>query len=66
MFSMFNIVTKPVTVRFPASGAGSYGSAPTDTTSLNWGNAFRGRGWNGTNYLDGTVNPGINLTFVPE
>jgi len=52
-----------VTVRFPA-GATGYGSAPTDTTTQNWGNAFRGMGWDGSNYLTGEVNSNISLSFV--
>ncbi|MCL2043424.1 MAG: hypothetical protein FWG89_04715 [Treponema sp.] len=56
---------KNVTVRIP-TGAAGYGLIPfnnMDTVTNNWGNAFRGRGWNG-NYMSGTVNPNINLTFV--
>jgi len=55
---------KDVTVRFPAEGAAAYGSVPTDTTTQNWGNAFRGMGWDGTAYLDGAVNENISLTYV--
>jgi hypothetical protein len=54
--------TKNVTVKVP-SGATGYGSSPTDTTADNWGNAFRGKGWNGTSYLTGTVNSNIVLTI---
>jgi hypothetical protein len=32
-------------------------------TANNWGNAFRGIGWDGTNYLNGTVNSNITLTI---
>jgi hypothetical protein len=54
---------KSVTVMAP-SGATGYGSAPTNTAVNNWGNAFRGKGWSGgTNYLAGTVNSMVNLTF---
>jgi hypothetical protein len=61
--NMFDFVTgKTVTVKVP-SGATGYGASPTDTTTGNWGNAFRGKGWDGTNYLGGTVNGNINLTI---
>ena len=59
--------SKSVTMRVPA-GATGYGSIPatytTDTTTNNWANAFRGKGWDGTNYLDGTVNSNITLNIV--
>jgi hypothetical protein len=47
-------VPKTVTVKVP-SGAAGYGAIPgtysgTDYTN-NWGNAFRGIGWDGTSYL---------------
>jgi uncharacterized repeat protein (TIGR02543 family) len=59
-------VPKTVTVRVPA-GATGYGTIPAtysgaDATN-NWGNAFRGKGWNGTNYLGGTVNSNVTLTI---
>jgi hypothetical protein len=54
---------KSVTVKAPSTALSAYGPAPVDTTSDNWGNAFRGKGWNGTNYLAGTVNSNINLAF---
>jgi hypothetical protein len=57
-------IAKNVTVRFPAEGAAAYGSVPTDTVTQNWGNAFRGMGWDGTAYLYGTVNDNVNLTYV--
>ena len=53
-----------VTVRFPADSAAAYGAVPIDTTIQNWGNAFRGMGWDGTVYLDGEVNGNVNLTYV--
>ena len=56
---------KNVIVRIP-SGASGYGVLPfnnADTSSSNWGNAFRGKGWDGTSYLSGTVNSNINLVF---
>jgi hypothetical protein len=51
-----------VTVRVPAAATG-YGSSPTDLVTQNWGNAFRGMGWNGTIFLGGTVSPDINLSI---
>jgi hypothetical protein len=64
---MFRYVsTKPVKVRIPSTATASYDSTSyidTDTTTDNWGNAFRGKGWDGTNYLTGEVNANINLTF---
>jgi hypothetical protein len=61
---MFNNVNsaKTVKVRIPSTATG-YGSAPANTTGNNWGNAFRGKGWNGTSYRSGTVNGNITLTF---
>jgi hypothetical protein len=65
---MFNGVTTPknVTVEVP-SGATGYGTVPgtytgSDTTN-NWGNAFRGMGWDGSSYQSGTVNSNISLTI---
>jgi hypothetical protein len=56
--------TKTVTVKVP-SGATGYGSSPADTTTPNWGNGFRGGGWNGTALLDSTkVNSNISLTIT--
>jgi hypothetical protein len=54
---------KNVTVQFPLEGTAAYGNVPADTTTQNWGNAFRGMGWNGTAYLGGAVNENINLTY---
>jgi hypothetical protein len=72
MFKSSVTVAKSVTVRVP-SGATGYGMIPgsytTDTISDNWGNAFRGKGWNRTTnaYGTGTVNGNITLTveYVP-
>ncbi|MCL2705454.1 MAG: InlB B-repeat-containing protein [Spirochaetaceae bacterium] len=38
-----------------------------DITTLHWGNAFRGKGWDGTNYLTGTVlsNITVNIRLTP-
>jgi hypothetical protein len=57
---------KAVTVSFPAGAAG-YGSTPFDNSDVetnNWGNAFRGKGWDESGYLWGTVNSNISLTFA--
>jgi hypothetical protein len=58
-------VPKTVTVLVP-SGATGYGPIPatydnTDTTTPNWGNAFRGMGWDGTAYGSGSVNSNVTL-----
>jgi hypothetical protein len=57
-------VPKTVTVKVP-SGAAGYGTIPatysgTDHTN-NWGNAFRGIGWDGKKYGNGDMNSGITL-----
>ena len=62
--SIFRGGNKQVTVKVPV-GATGYGESPTDTTTLNWGNAFRGMGWDGTSYLNGSV-VNIQLTIVYE
>jgi hypothetical protein len=66
---LFNNCTsaKAVTVLVP-SGATGYGTVPETYTGFNnddnWGNAFRGKGWNGTNNYDGFgVNSNISLTI---
>jgi hypothetical protein len=60
---------KTVAVKVP-SGATDYGTLPGTYTGAdateNWGNAFRSKGWNGTNYLDGTVNSNIGLTIQAQ
>jgi hypothetical protein len=53
---------KTVIIKAPAGAAG-YGTSPEDTTTDNWGNAFRGKGWDGEDYLTGTVNQYITLTI---
>jgi hypothetical protein len=66
---MFNNVTAPktVTVKVPF-GATGYGTVPgtytgADTTP-NWGNGFRGGGWNGSALTSSsTVNSNITLTI---
>jgi len=55
--------SKTVIINVP-SGTSGYGSSPVDSTSYNWGNAFRGIGWNGSNYQGGIVNTNINLSIV--
>ena len=52
---------KDVTVWVPAEATGYTGFPPENTTSNTWANAFRGRGWNGTSYQNGSVNANINL-----
>jgi hypothetical protein len=62
-----SVGTKAVTVKVPNNAAwdaiiGAYNG--TNTTNNTWGNAFRGGGWDGTNYLTtGTVNSSISLTI---
>ena len=68
MFSYYNTpFTKSVTVLVP-SGATGYGTVPrvydnTDTATNNWGNAFRGRGWDESGYGSGRVNSDITVTI---
>jgi hypothetical protein len=65
---MFHYVyaTKTVTVKVP-SGATGYGTVPGTYTGSgaadNWGNAFRGMGWDGSSYQGGTVNSNVSLTI---
>jgi hypothetical protein len=57
---------KTVTVKVPASATG-YGASPTDTTTVCWGNGFRGRGWTGTAFTNATVaNMNANVTLNIE
>ena len=54
------------TLKVPA-GATGYGPIPatysgTNSTN-NWGNAFRGIGWDGSNYLNGTADSNITLNI---
>jgi hypothetical protein len=62
MFYAIPPLTKTVKVKVP-SGATGYGTSPANTADHNWGNAFRGNGWDGTNYLYGGVNGNITLTI---
>jgi hypothetical protein len=69
----FSVNSTPITVTvyIPASAKQAYGvpDLPTtnfnnsNTTANNWGNAFRGKGWDGTNYGIGSVNNKITLVF---
>jgi hypothetical protein len=61
-YDMFQDVTGPktVTVKRPAA-ASAYGPSPANSTDNNWGNAFRGRGWDGKAYLGHEVNGNISL-----
>ena len=61
--NMFGGITasQTVTVKVPAGALSAYGPPPANTTDNNWGNAFRGKGWDGTSYLTGTVNGNITL-----
>ena len=65
--NMFEFGSKSVTVLVP-HGATGYGTVPSTYTGYdgaeNWGNAFRGRGWDGTWYLSGNVNGNISLTIT--
>jgi hypothetical protein len=55
---------KTVTVRVPTSALSAYGPVPVNTTANNWGNGFRGGGWNGATMTNSTyVNSYINLTI---
>jgi hypothetical protein len=61
---MFSSVSaaKNVTVKVP-SGATGYGSSPANTADSNWGNGFRGGGWDGAAATGGAVNSYISLTI---
>jgi hypothetical protein len=67
MFS-YVVSSKTVTVKAPniTSGTTGYGTVPANTTDNNWGNAFRGKGWNrdtNTYGTIGTVNSNITLVY---
>jgi hypothetical protein len=56
--------TKTVTLKIPSNTAKDYGQpASYWNTGNSWYNAFRGKGWDGTNYLNGDVNTNIILLF---
>jgi uncharacterized repeat protein (TIGR02543 family) len=66
MFKEYTYSAKIVTVMVPA-GATGYGTIPstysgTDTTE-NWGNGFRGGGWDGTGF-DHVIASGINRNIT--
>ena len=61
LFSSVNSA-QTITIKIP-NGATGYGTAPTNTTDNNWGNAFRGKGWDGSSYKSGTVNSKITLAY---
>jgi hypothetical protein len=45
-------VNKTVTVRVPSGAVDAYSPIPpNNTTDSNWGNGFRGRGWNGSSIM---------------
>jgi uncharacterized protein YjdB len=63
----YGVNTKSVTVKVP-SGATGYGSSPANTTDDNWGNGFRGGGWNGSAMTNSSyVNSNITLSinYIP-
>jgi hypothetical protein len=64
MFTGVSGGTKTVTVNVPSAAFSAYGPVPANTTDDNWGNAFRGKGWNGSVYFTGTVNGNVSLAFT--
>jgi hypothetical protein len=68
--NMFYDVTnaKAVTVKVPSSALSVYGSSISgaDTGTQSWANAFRGMGWDGTDYLAGTVKTNITVTIQAQ
>lgn len=63
IFSGVTGSTKNVTVKVP-SGVSGYGTSPTDTTTANWGNGFRGGGWDGAAITNSTeINGNVNLVI---
>jgi hypothetical protein len=63
----FSPPVKTVTIKAPdiESGNTAYGTAPSNTTIENWGNAFRGMGWNRDtgDYGLGMVKGNITLVY---
>jgi uncharacterized repeat protein (TIGR02543 family) len=62
--------SKTVTVRVP-SGATGYGAIPASysgyDTTVNWGNGFRGGGWNGSGFVSGGAsNINSNITLIVQ
>ena len=68
MFSSINDA-KTVTVKVP-SNATEYGTLPStysgEDETVNWGNGFRGKGWNGSAFTSGSINSNITLTIQAE
>ncbi|MDR2479534.1 MAG: hypothetical protein LBD48_09515, partial [Treponema sp.] len=66
----FNFVSFPntVTVKVPSGASGYTYNNGSDTTTQNWGNAFRGMGWEGDPpaYRTGEVNSNITLSIEEE
>jgi hypothetical protein len=69
---IFNFVDSTVTVKVPSGATGYADSLPatfanSDTTA-NWGNGFRGGGWNGSAFWGGAsyVNSNISLTIETQ
>jgi hypothetical protein len=63
MFDDIN-AARTVTVKVP-SGATGYGTVPTNTTTVTWGNGFRGGGWTGSAFRDSSaVKSKITLKIV--
>jgi hypothetical protein len=63
---MFHTVDAPksVTLKVPAAALSAYGPSPTNTVAGNWGNGFRGGGWEGDALINsGNVNGNISLTI---
>jgi hypothetical protein len=64
-----DVSTQTVTVQVPSgefAWSGIISGSPYEETSPytnNWGNAFRGLGWDGLAYQSGTVNDSIKLTI---
>jgi hypothetical protein len=68
---MFSEVSaaKSVTVEVPDDNeawSGLIGSYTGNNSAANWGNAFRGKGWDGESCLTGTVNENISLEIKAE
>jgi hypothetical protein len=61
---IFEGVSPTVTVKVPTDATG-YGTIPAtysgNNTSENWGNGFRGGGWDGSGFLRGGINSYITL-----
>jgi hypothetical protein len=71
-YYMFHHITtaKTVTVKVP-SGAAGYGTVPatysgSTNTTANWGNGFRGGGWNGSAFINGASDINTNITVVVQ